>query len=368
MLNHVGVTPTWLPRRPYCPVRGICPARAAAIRPCAWFNALVPKRVPITVACWDYDRTSALAHGEIQPEGIELTWLTLPVEETFFRMLRYREFDAAEMSLSSYVMTLERDAPFIAIPAFPSRAFRHNGVYVSPASGITGTADLRGRVAGVAEWQLTANVWIKGIFSERDGVPVSALSYRTGGLHQPGRVAKLAHDPPPGVHIEPIPPGKTLAGMLAADELDVLYTPRTPRTFTSGEVRRLFPDPRAVEEEYYTATGIFPIMHVVVLRRELYEQRPWLAQSLYKAFEQSRLAAVERVAETAANRYLLPWAYADAERTQRLMGADFWSYGLAGNEKTLNTFLRYSCEQGLIKTQPSAASLFAPETLETYLI
>jgi 4,5-dihydroxyphthalate decarboxylase len=331
----------------------------------------VPKRVPITLACGDYDRTSALVSGEVDVEGVELTWLSLPVEETFFRMLRHREFDAAEMSLSSYVMTLERDAPFIAIPAFPSRAFRHNAIYVSanphgPASGITTPADLPGRVAGLAEWQLTANVWIKGILDERHGVPVTALSYRTGGLHQPGRVAKLAHDAPPGVHIEPIPPGKTLATMLAAGEIDVLYTPRTPRV--PGTVRRLFPDPRSEEERYFAATGIFPIMHVVVLRRDVYEQRPWLARSLYKAFEQARLAAAERLAETAANRYLMPWSYADVERTREVMGTDFWTYGLAGNEDTLRTFLRYAREQGLISGQPDPAALFAPETLEAYVI
>ncbi|HEX6523815.1 MAG TPA: hypothetical protein VF070_28015 [Streptosporangiaceae bacterium] len=326
----------------------------------------MPKRVPITLACGDYDRTAALTSGEIEVEGVELTWLTLPVEETFFRMLRYREFDAAEMSLSSYVMTLERDAPFIAIPVFPSRAFRHNAIYVSQASGITSPADLPGRVAGLAEWQLTANVWIKGILNERHGVPPTALSYRTGGLHQPGRVAKLAHDPPPGVHIEAIPPGKTLAAMLAEGEIDVLYTPRTPRV--QGDVRRLFTDPRAEEESYFAATGIFPIMHVVVLRRDLYEQRPWLARSLYKAFDRARVAAVDRVAETAANRYLLPWAYADVERTRRVMGTDFWTYGLAGNENTLRTFLRYAREQGLISGQPDPAALFAPETLESYVI
>ena len=325
-------------------------------------------RVPITLACWDYDRTSALASGEIQPEGIDLTWLSLPVEETFFRMLRYREFDAAEMSLSSYVMTLERDAPFIAIPAFPSRAFRHNAVYVAPGSGITGPADLPGRVAGLAEWQLTANVWVKGILAERHDVPVPSLSYRTGGLHEPGREPKLAHEPPPGVEIEPIPPGATLDEMLAAGQIDVLYTPRTPRSFASGLARRLFASPRAEEERYFASTGIFPVMHVVVLRRSLYEQHPWLARSLWKAFEQSRLAAMARVAETAASRYLLPWSYAEVERTRLVMGTDFWSYGLAGNEETLSTFLRYSHAQGLISSEPSPGSLFAPQTLEGYVV
>jgi 4,5-dihydroxyphthalate decarboxylase len=266
------------------------------------------------------------------------------------------------------VMSLERDAPFIAIPAFPSRAFRHNGIYVSPASEISTPADLPGKVAGLAEYQLTANVWIKGILAEKYGVPVPALSYRTGGLHQPGREPKLAHDVPPDVHIEPIPPGKTLADMLADGEIDVLYTPRTPRTFTEGRVRRLFEDPRSEEEAYFAATGIFPIMHVVVLRRDVYQEHPWLAQSLYKAFEEARQTAVDRAAETAASQYLLPWAYAEIERTRQLMGTDFWTYGLAGNEQTLRTFLRYSREQGLIAAQPSPQSLFAPETLQSVVI
>ena len=328
----------------------------------------MPQRVPITLACWDYDRTAALASGEVQAEGVELTCLSLPPEETFFRMLRYREFDAAELSLSSYVMTLERDAPFVALPAYPSRAFRHNAVYVSQASGITSPQDLPGRVAGMAEWQLTANVWVKGILAEMYGVPVGALSYRTGGLHEPGRTAKVAHDPPPGVRIEPIPPGATLSGMLGAGEIDVLYTPRTPRAFTEGKARRLFADPRTEEERYFASTGIFPVMHVVVLRRELYEQHRWLARSLYKAFTEALQRAVARAAETAANRYLLPWSYADLERTRNVMGTGFWTYGLDGNEETLRTFLHYSHAQALIQSEPPPATLFAPETLETHTI
>jgi 4,5-dihydroxyphthalate decarboxylase len=329
-------------------------------------------RVPLTLACGDYDRTAALARGDIRPEGVDLTYLTLPVEETFFRMTRHREFDAAEMSLSSYLIGLEgggaAGAPFVAIPAFVSRAFRHNGIYVSPDSGISAPADLAGRLVGVAEYQLTANVWIRGILAERYGVPVAAVRYRTGGLHEPGRVAKVAHDRPPGVDIEPIPAGRTLADMLASGEIDALYTPRVPRTFGHDGVRRLFADPRAEEERYFAATGIFPIMHVVVLRRDVYERRPWLAQSLYKAFSQARADADARLAETAASRAMLPWAYADAARTAEVMGPRFWTYGLAGNEETLRTFVRYAREQGLIKTEPSPAELFAPETRESYVI
>jgi 4,5-dihydroxyphthalate decarboxylase len=328
-------------------------------------------RVPLTLACWDYDRTLPLAQGDVRPAGVDLTYLNLPVEETFFRMARFREFDAAELSLSSYVISLGDDAPFVAIPVFPSRAFRHNGVYVHAASGITEPADLAGRLVGVPEYQLTAAVWIRGILAERHGLPVASVRYRTGGLHQPGRTDKITHSAPPGVEIAPIPPGQTLAGMLAEGGIDALYSPRTPRPFAVGDPRvaRLFADPRATEEQYYAATRIFPIMHVIVLRRDVYERRRWLARSLQAAFEEARALTVARMAETAATRYLVPWLYADLERTQQVMGTDFWTYGLtADNEHTLRTFLRYSHEQGLASRRFEPAELFAPETLESHRV
>ena len=327
-------------------------------------------RVPLTLACWDYDRTLPLATGDVRPDGIDLTYLNLPVEETFFRMARFREFDAAELSLSSYVISLGQDAPFVAIPVFPSRSFRHNGIYVHAGSGISEPADLAGRIVGVPEYQLTAAVWIRGILAEHYGIAVESVRYRTGGLHRPGRTDKIRHAAPPGVQIEPIPPGATLDGMLAEGALDALYSPRTPRLFAAGDprVRRLFADPRTEEERYFTTTGIFPIMHVVALRRDLYERRPWLAQSLYKAFEQARAATAARMTETAAPRYMLPWLYADIERTQALMGPDFWPYGLAANESTLRTFLRYSHQQHLAGKLMEPADLFAPETCETHVV
>src|SRR6516225_8784687 len=176
-------------------------------------------RVPLTLACWEYDRTAALASGEVRPEGVDLTYLSLPVEETFFRMLRHREFDAAEMSLSSYVISLGDPGgsgaggarPFIAIPVFPSRAFRHNGIYVNAESRITSPGDLRGRTVGLAEYQLTANVWIRGILAEHYGVPLESVRYRTGGLNSPGRHEKIAISLPPSIDIAPIPPGRTLS-------------------------------------------------------------------------------------------------------------------------------------------------------------
>lgn len=326
--------------------------------------------VPLTLACWDYDRTEPLRDGRIRPDGIDLTYLSLPVEETFFRMARFREFEAAELSLSSYVLTLFRDAPFVALPVFPSRAFRHNGIYVHAGSGIERPEDLAGRVVGVPEYQVTAAVWIRGILAEHHGVPVPSVRYRTGGLHEPGRVEKLRFDPPEGTEIAPIPPDRTLAEMLVTGEIDALYSPRTPRPLLTGDprVRRLFADPAAAEADYFARTGIFPIMHVVVLRRDVYERRPWVAGSLCKAFEQARQETLRRMDETAASRYLLPWLYAEVERTRRAMGADFWTYGLDGNEAVLRTFLRYSHEQGLAERLLEPAELFAPETLESFTI
>ncbi|MGH3500096.1 MAG: hypothetical protein ACRDQA_04200 [Nocardioidaceae bacterium] len=306
----------------------------------------------------------------MRPEGVDLTYLSLPIEETFFRMLRHREFDAAEMSLSSYVVALCQGAPFVAIPVFPSRAFRHNGIYVNAAAGIDHPGDLVGRTVGVPEYQLTANVWIRGVLAEHHGVPVESVRYRVGGLHQPGRVEKMPLDLPPGVEVEPIPDGWTLAEMLVAGDIDALYSPRIPRPFLEGRetVRRLFPDPRPAEEAYFTQTGIFPIMHTVVLRRDVYDRDPWVAQSLYKAFEEAKRHTEDRMEETAAFRYMLPWLYDEVERVHGLMGRDFWPYGLPANDTTLRTFLGYAHAQGLTPRQLEPAELFAPETLESYRI
>ncbi len=326
---------------------------------------------PLTLACSASDRTQGLLDGSVGVEGTDLTVLGLPIEEIFYRMARFGEFDAAEFSLSSYVVSLQRDEPpFVAVPAFPSRAFRHSSIYVHTGSGINRPADLAGRTVGIAEYQLTANVWARGILAEHYGVPVASVTYRTGGMHGPGRPEKLTLTLPPGVRVEPIGPGQTLAQMLVDGEIDALYTPRTPEPFAAGrpEVARLFPDFRREEERYFAATGVFPIMHTVVLRRELYLRHRWLAGSLVKAFEAARRQAMEGLEETAALKYALPWLGDEAARTRALLGEDYWPYGLDRNAVVLDTFLRYAREQGLTDRQIGPAELFAPETLEHYVI
>ncbi|HEY5210939.1 MAG TPA: ABC transporter substrate-binding protein [Stellaceae bacterium] len=328
-------------------------------------------RIKLTLACWNYDRTRALQDGTVAPEGIDLTYLCLPVEETFFRMLRYREFDVAEMSLSSYTVSLAAEHPaFIAIPAFVSRFFRHGSIFVSAKSGIAKPADLIGKRIGVPEYQMTAPVWIRGILQDEYGVAPDSVDYFSGGEEEAGRDEKIALSLPSRFRLRPIGPDQVLSRMLAEGEIDALHTARAPSTFFSqpDAVQRLFPDYAAVERDYFRKTRIFPIMHTVVIRRDVYEANPWVARSLYKAFVEARRLAYDDLTSTAALKTMLPWQVAAAEETSQLMGPDWWPYGFAPNRAVLDTFLRYHHEQGLSPRRRQPEELFAPETLESFKI
>jgi 4,5-dihydroxyphthalate decarboxylase len=328
-------------------------------------------KLRLSLACWDYDRTRALLEDRIPIDGIELNYLNLPVEETFFRMLRNREFDIAEMSLSSYTVSLFREnPPFIAIPIFPSRYFRHSCIYVNRDSGIREPKDLIGKRVGTPEYQMTAPVWIRGILSDEYGVPVTSPTYFTGGEEEPGRPEKLALSLPPEIRVQPIAPTQTLSKALETGEIDALYTARMPSSYHggTGRVTRLFEDYHAVELAYYRKTRVFPIMHTIAIRREIYDQHRWVAQSLFKAFGRAQQEVYRDFQETAALRFMLPWLHQHVEETQKLMGADFWPYGFEPNIPTLSTFLRYHYEQGLSRRQLTPQELFAPETFESFKI
>ena len=329
-------------------------------------------KLGITMSCWDYDRTRALRDGRVAIDGVELTYLPLTIEETFFRMLRYQEFDVSEMSLSSYTLSLFQDnPPFIAIPVFPSRFFRHSCIFVNANSGIRQPKDLAGKRIGNPEYQMTAPVWIRGILSDEYGVSVTSPTYLSGGEEEPGRSEKIELSLPSQFRVQSIPDIKTLSQMIDTGEIDALYTARAPSTFTgnaSGKVRQLFPDYQSVERAYYQKTKIFPIMHTVVIRRELYQRHRWIAQSLYKAFVLAQRAAYEDLHQTAALKTMLPFLLQHVEETENLMGKDYWPYGLDANLKTLTTFLRYSFEQGLSKRLLTPRELFAPESLESFKI
>ena len=331
-------------------------------------------RIHMTFACGDYDRTRAIAEGTVQVDGADITYLRLPVEETFFRMLRHREFDVAEMSLSTYVATLDSagsldKSPFVALPVYTSRFFRHGGIFINANAGIHGPEDMIGKRIGMPEMQLTAVVWQRGILADHHGVPLDSARYFTGGEETPGRIEKGSVDVPFDVH--PIPGDRTLSRMLADGEIDAMLAPRIPSTFdpAGGTVVRLFPDVKATEQEYFRQTGIFPIMHVVVVRRDVYERHPWVAQSLTKALTIAKNEAIDRIYDASALPLMDPWLMVHLEQARTLLGKDFWSYGLGPAERlTLETFLRYHHAQGLSRILRAPEQIFAPESLESFVI
>jgi 4,5-dihydroxyphthalate decarboxylase len=286
-------------------------------------------------------------------------------------MLRHREFHAAELSLSSYTANFTRpDNSFIALPVFPSRAFRHGCIFVSAKSGIAEPAQLAGKRVGVPEYQMTAPVWIRGILQDEYGVDPRSVSYFTGGEEETGRDEKIALHLPAGFRLQPIGPADTLSRMIADGAIDALQTARAPSSFRDRPeaVRRLFPDYVERERDYFRRTRIFPIMHVVVLRRDVYEANPWVAMSLTKAFAAAKALAYEDLRTSAALKSMLPWQVAAVEELEREMGPDWWSYGLEPNRAVLDTFLRYHHEQGLSPRRLAPQELFAPETLESFRI
>ncbi|HEV8655876.1 MAG TPA: ABC transporter substrate-binding protein [Candidatus Limnocylindria bacterium] len=325
----------------------------------------------LTFACGDYDRLRPLRDGRVRAEGLDITFLTLGPEEIFHRQVVHHEFDASEMSLGSYVTGLAQGtAPFVAIPIFPSRAFRHSGAYVNVDAGIERPEDLRGNRVGVAEYQLTANVWLRGILEDEYGVRPSEVRWFIGGLDEAGRRLKQTLVLPPEIHLEAISSDDTLSGMLERGDLDAIFTPRMPGPFVGGSdrIRRLFPDYRRVEAEYFTRTRIFPIMHTVVIRRDVYERDRWIAQSLVKALTEAKRVCAATIYDTAALAYMLPWMNEEIETVRALMGEDWWPYGLEPNRKTLETFLRYAAGQRIADRPLAVEDLFAPETLDTFKI
>ena len=325
----------------------------------------------LTLACEDYDRTRALRDGSVKPEGIEINYVGLPVEEIFWRMCRYEEFDVAELSMGAFLVAAAQGRrPFVAIPVFPSRTFRHRCIFINTASGIEKPEDLRGKRVGVPEYTMTAAVWLRGLLQHEYGVKPEEVHWLQGGEEQPGRKDRVDFDAPPGVRLEVIPQDRTLNDMLESGAIDALMSPRMPSCFLKGapHVRRLFPDFKRVEMEYFRRTGIFPIMHVVVIRTKIYEEHPWVAQSLYKAFCAAKDLCFSQLYDSNVLRISLPWTVAEYEETRQLMGEQYWPYGLAPNLHVLETLHGYLLEQGLIKQKLDLESLFAANTREAFKI
>ena len=315
----------------------------------------------LTIAFWDYDRVRPLIDGTIQPEGIELAPIISRPSETFFRMLRHQEFEVSELSLSNYTMLRARgDDTFVAIPVFPSRLFRHSCIYVNSSTGITAPADLIGKRIGVPEYSMTAAVFARGLLLHEYGVKPEAIEWFSGtqdGLQRPSRIDFEL----PGVQLTRMPLEQDMGPMLERGELDAIISPNAPKAlgWPDSPVRRLFSDYRETEKAYFAKTGIFPIMHTIVLRKDVYETHPWAARSLFDAFVKAKEWAYQQLVETDALKLTLPWVVAETEETRRIMGRDFWPYGIEPNRVSLAALPQYLHEQHLAPRVPSVDELFA---------
>jgi 4,5-dihydroxyphthalate decarboxylase len=322
-------------------------------------------KLRLSIAVGNYDRTRPLADGTVQIDGADPIVMLLTPEEIFFRAFRSQDFDACELSLSSFtVQAAQNDCPYAGVPVFPSRAFRHTSIYVR-TDRIKRPEDLKGRKVGVPEYQLTANVWARAILEDDYGVKPSDIVWVRGGIDQPGRVEKIKLALPPNVIIEDAPEGETISNLLAKGEIDGFIAPRPPAGGRPiPNVGWLFPDPVALAKDYYKRTGIFPIMHLLGVRKTLAAEHPWLPGALLKAFEQAKAAGLAQLTDTSATKVTLPFVEESLKQARELMGHDFWSYGVEPNRKTLEAFLRHHHVQGLSQRLVTVDELFHPSTFE----
>ena len=314
----------------------------------------------LTVACGPYDRTQALIDGAIRPEGIDITYVAVQPAEIFWRQLQFQEFDVSEMSMSNYTTLAGKgDSPFIAIPVFPSRVFRHGYFFYNPEKGIKSPKDLAGRRAGVPEYSMTAAVFMRGLLQHEYGVDLKSIKWVQG------RADRIKHGLPPGVTVEQGPAGVELGDMLERGEIDWLMTANNPLSFRRGspKVKRLFPNYIELEKDYYKRTQIYPIMHTVVIKRAIYERDPWVALSLYKAFCAAKDRCYRLLLEAGSPKASFAWLQPMIEEEQRIFGKDWYAYGIEANRPTLEALVQYAHEHGLTPRRLRIEELFAPSTL-----
>jgi 4,5-dihydroxyphthalate decarboxylase len=324
-------------------------------------------KLELSVAAGDYDRVRPLIDGTVAIDGVAPVFMPLEPEEIFFRAFRHAEFDIAELSLSSFTVRVARgDSAYVGVPVFPSRAFRHSGIYIRTDRGIRAPADLKGRKVGLAEYQLTANVWIRAFLEDDFDVAPASIRWVRGGIEEPGRPEKIAIALPPGVEVTDAPAGRSLSQMLLDGEIDALIGPRTPSAMTTGgaPIGWLFPDPRSAAIESYRRTRFFPIMHLVGVRKALVERHTWLPAAVLKAFGQAKAMAFAGLADTATSKVMLPFVDQQLRDAQDLMGADFWSYGVEPNRRCLEYFLAQHHKQGLSDRLVAVPELLHPATME----
>ena len=324
-------------------------------------------KLNLSVAVGPYDRTRALVDGSVQIDSVNAHCMTLSPEEIFFRAFRHAEFDICELSLSSFtVKTAQGSCPYVGVPAFVSRAFRHTSIWVR-TDRIKKPEDLKGRKVGLPEYQLTANVWARSVLQDDYGVKPSDIHWIRAGIEDATRPEKISIKLPPDVKLENGPPGKSISTLLQEGTIDGFIAPRPPSLpKNTPNIGWLFPDPTATAKDYFKRTGIFPIMHLVGVRKTLAEQHPWLPGAVLKAFEQSKAAALDLLSDTSATKVTLPFVEEQLKAARDLMGEDFWPYGIAPNRKTLETFLKHHHAQGLSPREVKVDELFHPGTHEAF--
>ena len=324
----------------------------------------------LALAIGEYDHVRDLLDGTVGVAGVDLTVLRLPIEEIFFRSTFNREFDVSEMSFAKIVsLASQDDTGFVPLPVFVSRAFRHSSIYVRADAGIAAPGDLAGRRVGLPEWAQTAAVYSRGLLAHEYGVDLASIEWHQAGVNDAGRKEKVKLALPRGLNLTVVP-DRSLSEMLLDGQLDAVLSARPPAPFLAGDdrIRRLFPDSRAVEEAYVRKTGIFPIMHVVAIRRALYDANPWLAMNLYKAFDEAKARSVARAADITASFYPLPWTAQIVQSARALFGDDIWPYGIGPNRTTLDAFLQYAFEQGVCHRLLTPETLFPQEVQTRYKV
>ena len=324
-------------------------------------------QLQLSIALGSYDHTRDVTDGRIPVEGVDLLPLTLPIEEIFYRFVKFREFDISELSFGKYVaLRSQGDESFIALPVFISRAFRHSSIYVAANSGLTDLAQLRGKSVGVPEWAQTASVYSRGLLATQAGVPLNEVDWVQAGVNNPGRGEKVKLNLPAGLRYR-AEPTKSLNDMLLAGEIAAAFSARPPRSLGDGIVR-MYPDYAAREEAYFRETQVFPIMHVLAVRGELLKAHPWLAMNLYKAFTAAKDASIARLSDITAAHAPFAWLAEYAARMRGLFGADFWPYGIEPNRPTLEAFLRYAYEQGVCHRLLTPEEIFPREIQSSFRV
>jgi 4,5-dihydroxyphthalate decarboxylase len=323
----------------------------------------------LTLAISEYDHVRDLATGRVVPEGISLNCLSLPIEEIFYRFIRYREWDVTELSFAKYLaLRAGGDDSISALPVFPSRVARHSSVYVR-RGGITEPSQLAGARIGLPEWAQTAAIYSRALLTHEWGIPLRDVEWFQAGVNDPGRAEKVQINLPEGVRLTPVP-DRSLDEMLLAGDLDAVLSARPPRSFTAGnpEMVRLFPGFEAVERDYVQRTGIFPIMHVIALRSAVITEHPWAATNLLTAFEEAQQRSLDRLADVTASRIPLPWGPSRLSEATAMLGGDPWPYGVEANRTTLEAFIGYAAEQGVIAGKLEPEALFPPQVLSRYRV